>query len=79
MRPVLTPFTLAVEHERNLKVGKIEFIFNNAGIMELHAAMHERMNLLIRHIATVLMSPSQIDFRIRTSFNWEATCVRPDV
>jgi len=28
-------------------------MFNKAGIIELHTAMHERLDLLLRHIATV--------------------------
>jgi uncharacterized damage-inducible protein DinB len=28
-------------------------MFNKAGIVELHSAMHERLDLLLRHIATV--------------------------
>ena len=28
-------------------------MFNKSGIVELHAAMHERLDLLLRHVATV--------------------------
>jgi hypothetical protein len=28
-------------------------MFSRAGIIELHAAMHERLDLLLRHVATV--------------------------
>jgi hypothetical protein len=28
-------------------------MFSKAGIIELHAAMHERLDLLLRHVATV--------------------------
>jgi hypothetical protein len=28
-------------------------MFSKAGIIELHATMHERLDLLLRHVATV--------------------------
>ena len=42
-----------------------QIMFTTAGIIELHATMHERLDLLLRHIATV---PEELHYKPMSGF-----------
>jgi hypothetical protein len=38
-------------------------MFTKSGIIELHATVHERLDLLLRHVATVLITSTTSRFQ----------------